>query len=148
MSYQAELAILEKELQDVDEQVIQDYIDFRRAHGRVSQKIIAGQFGVELYHVKKIGKFMKPNLNCELNSQSSNMTNITDVEKDAFSSVAELTQYLASFGEDGNSATTQAAELEQLLMDQEDEEMSEETGNKPVKMSEGETRTMVRRSRK
>lgn len=141
MSYQAEWAKLENELQDVEVQVIQDIIDYRKAHGRASQKMIAEQFGVELVHVKRIGKFMKRNLSCEQNSKSSTMTDITDVEKDAFSSVAELNQYLAGFGDDGSAATKQPTELERMLTDfADDEEISDGslTRNKPVEMTEGE----------
>lgn len=146
MSYQAELAKLADELQDVEIQVIQDIIDYRKAHGRTSHKKIAELFGMELKHIKTIGKFMKQHsddTDCELNSQSSTMKNIANVEKDSFSSVAELNQYLDGFGEDGdgNTAAKESTLLERMLTDYSDDEEiigAEFTGNQPVEVSDGE----------
>lgn len=150
MSYQADLLRLVDELQDIEIQVIQDIIDYRKAHGRVSHKQIGELFGVELVHVKKIGKFMKEHLNdmdCELNSQSSTMTGITDVEKDAFSNVAELNQYLVGFDDDG-AAKNQPTLLERMLTDYSDDLQQGSTNeqisggslteNQQVKLSDGE----------
>lgn len=54
-------------------------------------------------------------------------------------SVAELTQYLAGFGDDGDTAPKQPTELERMLTDfADDEEISGGTGNKPVELTAGE----------
>lgn len=141
MSYQAELKKLADELQDVEELVIQEIIDYRRANKRTSQTKIGEQFGVELGHVKKISKFMKKHLDgmdCELNSQSSTLTGISDAEKDAFSSVAEFNQYLAGYSNDGGTGTKDPTSLERMLIDHsDDEETGGLTENKPVQISEG-----------
>lgn len=143
MSYQAELKKLADELEDVEEQVIQDIIDYRRASKRTSQTKIGEQFGVDLCHVKKITKFMKKHLDdmdCELDSQSSNLTVISDVEKDAFSSVAELNQYLAGSDDGGGTGTRASTSLERMLMDDSDDEETAAglTENDPVQYSQGE----------
>lgn len=114
MSQRSLLEMLETELPDLESQVIQEIMIYRKGNRRVSQKTVCQQFSVDKADVKTIFDRMKEedkkgidSLDIDMNSSQSSATN-------EFSSILELKEFL---GNSGQGSVSGNANRSQSLID-------------------------------